>query len=157
VELRSRGGNRHLPLDGFFLDYRRTALQAGELVAAVRLPLVQPPLSFFRKVGTRRAQAITKVSLAACGRWTEGGLDCRLALASVAPVPLRARRTEAFLADAAGRPGWLRAAVELLRTEVRPIDDIRSTADYRRTVAGNLLGAFLRMAEAARPGREVAG
>lgn len=153
VELSSRAGTRRLPLDEFFLDYRRTALQAGELIAAVRVPLDPSPLCYFRKVGARRAQAITKVSLAACGRWTERGLDCRLALASVAPVPLRARRTEAFLADHAGRGAWLEDAVDLLRSEVRPIDDIRSTAAYRRAVAGNLLGAFLRLAEAGHPTR----
>jgi CO/xanthine dehydrogenase FAD-binding subunit len=150
LELGCRAGTRRLPLDEFFLDYRRTALRAGELIATIRLPLATPTLCYFRKVGARRAQAITKVSLAACGRWTAQGLDCRLALASVAPVPLRARRTEAFLADAAGRSGWMREAVDLLRSEVRPIDDIRSTAAYRCTVAGNLLGAFLRMAEATR-------
>jgi len=150
LELGRRGATRRLPLDEFFLEYRRTALRPGELITTVRLPLDAPPLCWFRKVGTRRAQAITKVSLAACGRWNDGGLDCRLALASVAPVPLRARRTEAFLAGNAGKGGWLEEAVDLLRSEVRPIDDIRSTAAYRRAVAGNLLGAFLRQAAQAR-------
>jgi len=150
--LRSRTAERRLPLEDFFLDYRRTALRPDELITALRLPLASPPLQYFRKVGTRRAQAISKVALAAAGRWTAGGLECRVALASVAPVPLRCHELEAFLAAEAGRGDWMERAARLLMDGLRPIDDIRSTAAYRRQVAGNLLLAFLRRAEAARPG-----
>ena len=149
--LTSTEGTRRLPVEDFFLDYRQTDLRAGELIRALRLPLQTPELHYFRKVGTRRAQAISKVVLAATGRWTPQGLQCRIGLGSVAPITLRCRELEEFLARAAGRAGWKEEAVTRLRAGIRPIDDMRSTASYRSQVAGNLLLAFLRRAEALRP------
>jgi CO/xanthine dehydrogenase FAD-binding subunit len=82
----------------------------------------------FRKVGTRAAQAISKVVMAAVGD--------RIAYGSVGPVVLRARKVEAYLAGG-GRE--LAEAKRILAEEIRPIDDVRSTAEYRRRVAANLL------------------
>ncbi|MDP2359489.1 MAG: xanthine dehydrogenase family protein subunit M [bacterium] len=146
LELASRRGRRRLAVEDFFLDYRRTALAPGEVIHSIHLPRPGAPVAWFRKVGARRAQAISKVVLAAAGAWREGRLHCRIGLGSVAPIPLRCRETENYLAFHAGETGWQDEAVARLQDEIRPIDDIRSTAAYRRRVAGNLLLAFLRRA-----------
>ncbi len=121
---------RSLPIDRFFTGYRKTALQSDELITAVRVPLGRQVA--FRKVGTRAAQAISKVVMAVSRH------PARIAIGSVAEVPLRAARAEAALArhDDAG-------AVSALADDIRPIDDVRSTAAYRRTVAQNILRELL--------------
>ncbi len=132
--LRSAAGERRVPFNGFYTGYRATVLQPGELIASIEVPVV-PGRQWFRKVGTRAAQAISKVVMAG----VRDGLP-RVALGSVAPTVVRARMTERTLA--AGRP--IEEAVATLQTEIQPIDDIRSSAAYRRKVAGNLLAAFWR-------------
>lgn len=121
---------RTIPIDKFFLGYRKTALQSDELITAVRLPLDRDVV--FRKVGTRAAQAISKIVMAV-SRW-----PARIAVGSVAEVPMRAMRAEQALArrDVAG-------AVAAVADDIRPIDDVRSTADYRRAVTQNVLRDLL--------------
>jgi len=130
--LASAGGERRVPVTAFFTGYRQTALLPGELIRAIELP---PPSGrpWFRKVGTRAANAIAKVVLA-------GVRDAlpRLAIGSVAPTVLRLPRTEAALAAGASPD----QAAAVLDTEIAPIDDLRSTAAYRRQVAANLLRQF---------------
>ncbi len=133
VVLQSTGGQRRLPLTDFITGYRRTALAAGELIAAFEIPPLPDGAQRFRKVGARAAQAISKVVLAALV-----GPVARLAAGSVAPVPLRLSRTEAVLASG----GSLAEASQALQEEISPIDDLRSTAAYRRRVAQNLLESF---------------
>jgi len=132
--LKSAGGTRRVPLNSFYTGYRESVLKSDELVAAVEIPPV-PGRQWFRKVGTRAAQAISKVVMAAVR-----GKAPRVALGSVAPTVVRLPRTEAILA--AGGP-IAEARAELER-EIRPIDDLRSTAEYRRRVSGNLLERFWR-------------
>jgi CO/xanthine dehydrogenase FAD-binding subunit len=115
----------------FFTAYRQTALGAGELIVAVRFP-VDGRTVRFRKVGTRAAQAISKVVLAVSRE------PARIAVGSVAEVPLRARGAEAALTR-----GDVAGAVAALGTDIRPIDDVRSTAAYRRAVAQNVLRDLL--------------
>lgn len=150
LELLSLEGSRRLPVEAFFLAYRHTALRHGELIAAVWIPLTRAQVVWYRKVGTRRAQAITKVALAASGHWEQERLHSRIGMASVAPVPFKCHQTEAWLREHAGQAGWMEAAAACLRAEISPIDDLRSTAAYRRQVAGNLLMAWLRRMEASR-------
>ena len=126
-------GFREIPYAEFHTGYRKTALQPGEIVASVRLPyLPQGSIQTFRKVGTREAQAISKIVVTMAGRLEDGRIaELRLAAGSVAPVPVRLRAAEeavrglspAEAADLAGR--------EAARA-VTPIDDVRSTAEYRR-------------------------
>jgi xanthine dehydrogenase small subunit len=148
-------GERTVPADAFWLAYRRTALAPDELVLRVRIPLATGRESRFRKIGTRRAQAISKVVLALSWRdssgtqATNGGAggpwrDVRLALGSVADRPIRARGTEAVLEGAAPTPETADAAAEALAGEIQPIDDVRSTADYRRVVAARSLHRMIR-------------
>jgi CO/xanthine dehydrogenase FAD-binding subunit len=141
----SKKGERRVPYSSFHTAYRRTQLAPDELIRTV---CVKKRFSEYyahtRKVGARNAQAISKLCLAALGRLSKGAIaDVRLAMGSVAPVPLRLRKTELVLQ---GRR-IDRALLELARTtaagEVQPIDDIRSTARYRAAVAGNLVTEFL--------------
>ena len=145
VELLSASGNRWLPYHAFHTGYKETQLQPEELISRVRLP--RSPWTWkecYRKVGTRKAQAISKVCFAARMRVDEGTVaDIRIALGSVAPVPLRCFQTEALLRGAKVNTANMKAAREMLSAELAPIDDFRSTQDYRRTVAGNLLEKFL--------------
>jgi xanthine dehydrogenase small subunit len=117
---------RAIPIDQFFTGYRKTALHADELITAVRLPLGRQVA--FRKVGTRAAQAIAKVVMAVSRE------PARVAIGSVAEVPIRARGAEAALGkhDDSG-------AIRAVLADIRPIDDVRSTADYRRMVVQNVL------------------
>ena len=147
IALASVRGERSVAAESFWTGYRETALAPDELVVRVVIPLVAGREIRFRKVGTRRAQAISKVVLALA--WREHGLtagwsDVRLALGSVAATPIRARETEAVLEGARPTPETADRAVETLATEIKPIDDVRSTADYRRTVAARVLHRLIR-------------
>lgn len=122
---------RTIPVAGFFTAYRKTALGHDEIIVAVRLPAAARGVRF-RKVGTRAAQAISKVVIAVSRE------PARVALGSVADVPLRARAAEAALAR-----GDVEGAVAAVASDIRPIDDVRSTADYRRAVTQNVLRQLL--------------
>jgi CO/xanthine dehydrogenase FAD-binding subunit len=135
VVLRSVDAERRVPFTGFYTGYRSTVMRADELIVAVEVPPA-PGGQWFRKVGTRAAQAISKVVMAAVR--PEGGAPPRIALGSVAPTVLRCRRTEAALSS--GAP--VAEAQRILAEEIHPIDDLRSTADYRRQVAMNLLARW---------------
>jgi len=146
-------GERTVPIDGFFLSYRQTALAPDELILRLRVPIVPGREVRFRKVGTRRAQAISKVSMALAWRdgTDEGGQrrawrGVRVALGSVAAVPIRAAGAEAVLEGASPTPEVADLAAEALAAELQPIDDVRSTAEYRRVVAARLLHRLVREA-----------
>lgn len=132
VVLRSVDGERRVPFDAFYTGYRQTVMRPDELIVAIEVPPVEGR-QWFRKVGTRAAQAISKVVMAAVR-----APHPRVALGSVAPTVVRVPRTEAVLA--AG--GSLAEAQAVLMDEIQPIDDVRSTAAYRRRVSANLLSQF---------------
>jgi len=132
--LASAAGTRRVPFNSFYSGYRKSVLRPDELIAAVEIPRVEGR-QWFRKVGTRAAQAISKVVMAAVRADRP-----RLSLGSVAPTVVRLPQTEAALAAGADIADARRA----LEAEIRPIDDLRSTAEYRRRVSGNLLEQFWR-------------
>jgi CO/xanthine dehydrogenase FAD-binding subunit len=135
VVLRRAGETRRVPFTSFYTGYRASVRQPDELIAGFEIPRVRGR-QYFRKVGTRAAQAISKVVMAAVIEpKTRSGRRVRLALGSVAPTVVRAVRTEAALAAGASDE----AAAQALLAEIVPIDDIRSDAEYRRRVAVNLL------------------
>jgi CO/xanthine dehydrogenase FAD-binding subunit len=132
VELRSLDWTRKVPFVDFYTGYRASVRRPDELIAAVEFPRIDGE-QWFRKVGTRAAQSISKVVMA--GVRAERP---RIAFGSVAPTVVRTRRTEDALAS--GAP--LAEAQRILQEEISPIDDIRSTAAYRRRVAARLLAEF---------------
>jgi len=140
-------GERVVPATAFWPAYRRTALAPDELLLRIRLPIRLDRHVRFRKIGTRRAQAISKVVMALAWR-EDGGVwrDVRVALGSVAATPIRAAETESVLEGAAPRRTTADHAAATLRAELQPIDDVRSTAEYRRAVAARVLHRLLREA-----------
>lgn len=132
VVLRSAADERRVPFAGFYTAYRRSVTRADEIIVAIEIPPIEGT-QWFRKVGTRAAQAISKVVMAAVR-----GPAPRLALGSVAPTVIRLGATEAALASGAS----IAEARRTLEREIAPIDDLRSTAAYRRQVASNLLERF---------------
>ena len=147
IEVGGARGERSIAADQFWIAYRTTALAPDELVLRVRIPLVDARQVRFRKVGTRRAQAISKVVMALAweqgdprGRWGH----VRLALGSVADRPIRARSTELYLEGSRATLETADGAAETVAGEIRPIDDVRSTADYRRQVTARILHRIIR-------------
>jgi len=138
-------GERRLLYVSFHTGYKKTLLMPDELIQTVCLPRrFSQYVSHARKVGARNAQAISKVCIAALGKLTDGRAeDVRIALGSIAPVPLRLRQTEQAVIGRSIDSALLLLARTTAMAEVRPIDDIRSTARYRATVAGNLVVEFL--------------
>ena len=143
LELASVRGARRVPYREFCTGYRKTALAADELIVAAHLPSPSAHARLaWRKVGTRRAQSISKVMGAAAIEWHSGVVvAARIALGAVADRPIRVHAVEAAVRglvphDAAD------AARRALRAAITPIDDIRSTSAYRREVAENLVARF---------------
>jgi CO/xanthine dehydrogenase FAD-binding subunit len=134
VVLKSAAGTRRVPFLSYYTGYRTSVKRPEELITAVEVPPIRGR-QWFRKVGTRAAQAISKVVMA--------GIRAprpRIALGSVAPTVIRLPRTEEALAS--GAP--IAQARRVLESEIAPIDDVRSTAEYRRAVASNLIERFWR-------------
>jgi putative cofactor-binding repeat protein len=138
-------GERRVAYGDFHTGYKKTALAADELIRDILLPRrFSGYLSHARKAGARNAQAISKVCLAALGQIANGVVrDVRLALGSVAPVPLRLPETERLLTGRHIEPSLIETAKKSVAEEISPIDDIRSTARYRAAVSGNLVAEFL--------------
>jgi len=144
LELVSANEARWVRYHGFWKGYKIIDLRDDELIRSVRLARATNGWKhFYCKVGTRRAQAISKVCFAGAARVTEGKIeDVRIALGSVAPAVLRATETEQFLRGEKLTATVVRAAQQALAREIAPIDDMRSTARYRLRVAQNLLAEF---------------
>ena len=145
IELISTRGVRWLPYHGFHTGYKQMRNAPDELLRAIRLPRrFNAWRQYYRKVGTRKAQAISKVCFAGSALLEKGEIrDIRIAVGSVAPVVLRAAKTENALRGGRITPEAVSAAKESLAREIAPIDDIRSTAEYRLQVGQNLLEEFL--------------
>ena len=140
VLLASLAGTREVPLNRFWVDYRKIDAHPDEIIVAFRLPKKGKAQERFRKIGTRQAQAISKV-MAASRIWVEKGTirAAAIALGSVAPTPVRLAEVEAFLAGKKLTPKLIDEAEALAQATVKPIADIRSTAEYRRWASGRLV------------------
>jgi len=145
VDLVSKAGVRRIPYSKFHTGYKQMNMRPDELLRAIRLPRAAKRLThYYRKVGTRKAQAISKVCFAGVARMDEDQIaDVRIALGSVAPVPIRCAQTETALRNKQINAATLTAAKAALRSEIAPIDDLRSTRDYRLRVSLNLLEDFV--------------
>lgn len=143
VEVVSKArGPRRIPMDELYVGYRKMSMDPDELLTAIWLPQRHAgDRTHFRKVGTRLAQAISKVMLGGRVRLDEAGAvtEARVAFGSVAATPVRCPSVEAALVGKAPDP----AAADALAHDISPIDDVRSTADYRMAVATRVLRAWL--------------
>jgi CO/xanthine dehydrogenase FAD-binding subunit len=138
VELRSSRARRRVPIAAFFTAYRKTALAPDELIARVRIPLGYR--SAWGKIGKRAA---VNISIAAGAVAVAPDGSPRIAFASVAPTPVRCPGAEAWVAENGYSPDSLARAAEIARDEVRPIDDHRASADYKRHLVAVLVRRLL--------------
>jgi len=145
LELSSTSGGRWIPYDGFHTGYKQMGIRDDELLTRIRLPRSKEPfIHYYRKVGTRKAQAISKVCFAGVLRQSRQQIEeVRIAVGSVAPIPLRCSDTEKVLRGQTISDKLVEVAVKEFSREISPIDDIRSTKNYRKRVAENLLADFL--------------
>lgn len=146
VELASTGGTRTVPIEEFITGPGRTALRSDELVVAVDIPLIEGNRVFYHKVGTRRANALSKLSICAHATVEDDTVAALgIALGAVAPTVVRVREAEelVLLKAVSSVPQRLDAVIDAYRPFVTPISDQRSTAEYRREVALGLVKRFL--------------
>jgi CO/xanthine dehydrogenase FAD-binding subunit len=145
LELVSTKGSRWVSYQTFHTGYKKMDIRPDELLTRIRLPRSNQILKhYYRKVGTRKAQAISKVCLAAVVRAEGKRIDeIRIAIGSVAPIPLRCVKTENVLRGQELDQSMIAAAEAELAREIAPIDDIRSTRNYRLRISQNLLADFL--------------
>lgn len=147
LELISARGTRNVPYEGFHTGYKQMLMEPDELISRVVLPRTRAGETwkqYYRKVGTRKAQAISKICFAGAARVDgEQIADARIALGSVAPTVVSCTQTAATLRGRTVNRETIAAAREELKKEIAPIDDLRSTADYRLQVSLNLLEDFL--------------
>ena len=145
IVVESVRGARSIPYESYCMGYRSTALQHDEMITGVRLPKPPPgSFHFWKKVGTRAAQSISKVMVAGVGRLVDDKVVAlRIGVGSVAPVPLLLSSVSDLVQGHALDDKLIAQARLTAEAEISPIDDVRSTADYRRIVAGNLVVRFL--------------
>ena len=145
IEIVSTRGKRRVAYSEFHTGYKRNVLAPDELLYAIHLPRrFARHKQYLRKVGTRRAMAISKIALAATALIQDGVVgEIRIASASLAPFPTRLLTVESALLGKPLTQNTIDAARQALLAETKPIDDIRSTAEYRKQVAANLLQEFL--------------
>jgi CO/xanthine dehydrogenase FAD-binding subunit len=144
LELVSTCGRRRVSYASFHKEYKQMQLRPDELITSIILPRKERVVQYARKVGTRKAQAIAKVLFALTANRDGNALrDVRIALGSVAPIPLRCVETEKVLEKGEVTPALVKIAKETIAREIRPISDVRSTDEYRSKVTLNLLGAVL--------------
>ena len=145
IVLLSERDPRWLRYSHFHTGYKTNLMERDEIISHISLPRTTAGcVHYLRKVGTRKAQAISKVALAGLAKVNDGTIErIRIALGSVAPMPIRCHRTEAVLVDRELDRATIEEAKAAIVTEISPIDDIRSTADYRTRVTVNLLDEFL--------------
>jgi CO/xanthine dehydrogenase FAD-binding subunit len=138
-------GRREIPFSAFIPEYRRVDLRRGEIIGWVRLPdPAAGSVQKFKKVGTREAQAISKVAVAMSAAVAGGVLTrVRFGVGSVAAVPVRLTEVERLCEGQAMSPELAARAAQAAMDSVRPIDDVRSTADYRRAVLGRVVRRML--------------
>lgn len=148
-------GDRTILADDLFTGYRKTALHSDELLTSIRIPFpVEEEISRFYRVAARRAQSVSKISICIRGNISHGGVkSIRIAMGSVAPTVIRARGTETLLAGKVINAALIDKARRSLADEIAPIDDVRSTADYRKYAAVGLMMRYLREATSLSKGK----
>lgn len=146
ILLSSKTGERWVDYDQFHKDYKKIDLEPNEILSKIRInKTTRPTHSSYVKVGTRKAQAISKVCFAAKMTKLQNKIEkFRLAYGSVAPTPIRCLKVEKHLENKILNDDLIESACVILQNEIKPISDIRSTEGYRRKVSENLLRDFLK-------------
>lgn len=146
IELISKNGSRRVSYDGFHKAYKKMDIAPDELISKLIIKRnTKNWQQYYRKVGTRKAQAISKVCIAAAGIKKDKRFEfVRISLGSVAPIPLRLKKVEALVVGQVANDVLIENARQVAISEISPIDDIRSTREYRLEVAANLVADFLR-------------
>ncbi len=147
-------GHREVNIENFIKGPGQTDMRKDELLLQIKLPiplieklhLGKFNVQFYRKVGTRRANALSKLSFLGIAEVSEGSKDVRIAFGAVAPTVVRSREIEERIKDGTTADDILGAYSKL----ITPIDDQRSTAFYRKTVSLRLLGYFLQILKASK-------
>jgi CO/xanthine dehydrogenase FAD-binding subunit len=145
LEIVSKSGRRRIEYSAFHHGYKRMDIRPDELLKTIRLPRHGQTLThYYRKVGTRKAQAISKVCFAGVVAMNDQRIShIRIAIGSVAPIPLRCRETESVFVDQPIDDETFAKAAQTFAQEISPIDDVRSTRNYRLQVSLNLLNDFI--------------
>ena len=145
VILASKEGERSIPIEDFLIGVKKSVIRPDELLVAISFPgMSADDRGFFKKLGQRKALAISKVSISAIVSLRDGVVtSVRIALGAVATTVIRTPRTESFLVGQALTPEVISEAARLCSEESRAITDIRSTAGYRDEMAGLLLARGL--------------
>ena len=145
IEVASKSASRRFPYADFLSGYRKVDLKKDELLVAIHLPAPHKDAQqYWRKVGTRRAQSISKVMVAAVAHLEDGVIaGARVALGAVADRTIRGYEAEKAMLGKPPSQATAEAARTALRAEITPIDDLRSTADYRLRVAENIVARFV--------------
>lgn len=147
VTVESAAGTREVPVAEFFSGPGQSVLQPGELITSVSFPKASTMKSAFIKFGLRKAMAISLASIGLVLGMQGGSIgQVRIALGALAPTPVRARQTESYLTGKEINPEVMARAMELVRTEVKPISDVRASREYRRHLSGVLLKRALESA-----------
>jgi carbon-monoxide dehydrogenase medium subunit len=139
-------GERTMNIADFFLDARKNALNRGELVAEIQLPTLPARMvATFVKKGRLAAADLAVVNGAVSLIRTTGGLceDVRIALGAVAPIPLRTKKAEAMLQGKKPNEDLLRKVADCAASEIKPISDVRGSAEYRRALSRVLVERML--------------
>ena len=145
VILISAEGERAIKIYDFFSGPSKTVMKTGEIIKEIHIPLHNGYMSAFKKLGQRKALAISKINLAVVCKTDDNVIkDIKISAGAVAPTVLRAVQTEEFLLGKTLDTELIGAAEEIIKSEVTPIDDIRSNSGYRRDMAGILLRKVLR-------------
>ena len=140
VLARSDAGTREIPLEEFFVFVRKTSLQPGEIVTAIKIPYRPGCRGEFTKISRRREVDLSTI----CATILTTPAGWRVAYGAVAPTPVRLKKTEALLDAGPLTDALIEKAVDLARTEVSPIDDVRASKAYRLEVVGVVLARSLR-------------
>jgi CO/xanthine dehydrogenase FAD-binding subunit len=144
VVLVSPAGERTLPVEAFLTGPGTTALAGNEILKSFTVPLLANGVTYYRKVGTRRANALSKLSAAGFASMKGGRIaDFRFSVGAVAPTVIRLTEAEEMVRGSAPDLIDMEAVLDAAAPRIRPIDDQRSTADYRRQTALNALQEFL--------------
>lgn len=145
--LKSKSGSREIPIESFIKGPGKTDINQDEILTTVKIPLKDYPVTFYKKVGTRKADALSKLSFAGLAKTADGIVtEWRAAFGAVAPTVVRCKDIEKQIIgeNAAKVQQMIPELVDLYSSRIKPIDDQRSTALYRKTTALRILEYFLK-------------